>query len=67
MLTYANDSLTYWLPDKLKTINSFGKHFHDWVCHVLLKMYKSMLDFTDFAIYPCLNLKLSILKHVDDV
>ena len=25
VLTYANDSLTYWLPDRIKTINWYWK------------------------------------------
>ena len=48
MLTYANESLTYWLPDRMKIFNWFWKVFHDWVCQRLLKMHKSILDFTDF-------------------
>ena len=35
VLTHANDSLTYWLPDRIKSINCLWKVFYDWVCQVL--------------------------------
>ena len=34
VLTYASDSLAYWLPDRIKTINWIWKAFHDSVCQV---------------------------------
>ena len=52
VLTYANDSLIYWLQDRIKQSIGFGKLFDDWVCQVLLKMHKSILDLQIFAIYP---------------
>ena len=55
VLTSTNDSLTYWLPDRIKTINS-GKLFHDWVFQVL-KMHKSTLNFTKFCYLPPSQLK----------
>ena len=58
MLTYANDALTSWLLDRVKTIIGFGKLFHDCVCQVLLKMHKSVLDFTDVCYLPPSQLKV---------
>ena len=37
---YANGSLTYWLPDRIKTISWLWKAFHNWVCQLLLEMHK---------------------------
>ena len=45
----------------------FGKLFHDWVRQVLLEIHKSVQYFTGFVIYPLLNGKFSILKHVDEI
>ena len=42
MLTYANDSLTYQLPDIIKKSAGLRKIFHVWVCHVLQKMHKNI-------------------------
>ena len=66
MLTYANDSLTYRLPDRIKIIG-LGKIFDDWVSQVPLKMHKNTLDLTDFCYLPRLNSKFSILKYVNDM
>ena len=51
MLTYAIDSLTYWLPDRIKQSTGFGKLFHDWVCQVLLKMHKKYTRFYIFLLF----------------
>ena len=51
VLSYVNDSLTYWLPDRIQSIG-FEKLFHDWVCRILLKMHKKIQDFTDFCYLP---------------
>ena len=40
MLTYANASQTYWLPDRIKQSVGFGKCFMDWVYQVQVKMHK---------------------------
>ena len=39
VLTFGNCSLTYWIPNRIKTIG-FGKLFDDWVCQVLLEMHQ---------------------------
>ena len=52
VLAYANDSLAHWLPDRIKTIiQSFGKLFRDWVCEVLLKLYKKYTRFYRFFLF----------------
>ena len=39
MLTYANDSLTYWLPDRIKNNQlALESFFVTGVCQVLLKI-----------------------------
>ena len=66
--TYANDSLTYWLLDKIMTITWRWKTFF------MTRYVKYNWKFTNkctrfhrfFGIYPCLHRKFSILKHVDD-
>ena len=53
VLPYANNSLTYWPPDRIKTVNWLWKaFFYDLICQVLLKVHKSMLHFTDFCYLP---------------
>ena len=58
VLNYANGSLTYWLPDRIKQSIGFGKLFRDWVCQVLLELHKNILDFTDFCYLPPSQLKV---------
>ena len=49
-LTYAYNSLTYELPDRMKQLIGFGKLFMaGGYVKVLLKMHKSILHFIDFC------------------
>ena len=49
-LTYAYDSLTYWLHDRMKTINWLGKLFHGWVCQGTTENYKKYARFYRFLL-----------------
>ena len=53
MLTYANDSLTCWLSDRIKIINWLWKAF-SWlgISNTTENAQKSILDFTDFCYLP---------------
>ena len=53
MLTHANDSLTYCLPDGIKTVSRLW-NFFSWLgmSSTTEKCKKSVLDFTDFCQLP---------------
>ena len=61
MLTYTIDSLTYWLPDRIKKPQSigFGKLFHDWVSEVLLKMHEKYTRFYIFLLFSIVSIESS--------
>ena len=60
VLTYASDSLTYWLPDRIKV--GFGKLFHDWVWQVLLKIDKKYTRLYRFLLFIPFQLKVRIFE-----
>ena len=62
VLTYTNDFLTYWLPDVIKTINWIWKAFP------LLGMSSTTENAQKIQniLQILLNVKFSILKHLDD-
>ena len=67
-LTHANDSLTYWLPDRIKTINWLWKAFSCLGMSSAAENAQKVCSILRiFAIYPRLNSKFSILKPVGDV
>ena len=59
VLTYTLDSLTYWLPDRIKNPQSigFGKLFHHWVSEVLLKMHKKCIRFYIFLLFSIVSIE----------
>ena len=60
----ANDSLTYWLPDRIKTVSWVWKAFHDWVSQILLKMHKRYSRFYRFLPVTPFSIENSqFLKH----
>ena len=60
LLTYANNSLTYWLSDRIKNNQKgFGNLFHDRVCQVLLKMHKKYTRFYRFLLFTPVSIESS--------
>ena len=55
-LTYAYNSLTYQLPDRMKQSIVFGKLFHGWVCEGTTDNAQKVCHISQiFANYPSLN------------
>ena len=55
-LTYANNSLTYSLPDRIKQSVGFGKLFHSWACEGTTENAQKVQYISQIcANYPSLN------------
>ena len=65
VLTYTNDSLTYWLPDRIETIKlGFGKLFYDKVCQVPLKMHIKYTRFYRFLLFTPVSIENSKFRTI---
>ena len=64
VLTYANDSLTYCLPDGIKKSIGYGKLFHDWVVQVLMKMHKKYTRFYRFLLITPVSIESSQFRSI---
>ena len=62
-LTYAYNSLTYQLPDRMKQSIGFGKLFHGWACEGTTENAPKVQYISHvFANYPILNWKFQFLS-----